>query len=79
MIVLGDLPRGGLGDSAKDKIYFLEHHPLTATLRAVRQKRYVILPGYDLDPSVRTVPALHRLIKGLQQQVSPLPIPNKEP
>lgn len=79
VIVLGDLPRGGLGDSAKDKIYFLEHHPLTATLRAVRQKRYVILPGYDLDPSVRTVPALHRLIKGLQQQVSPLPIPNKEP
>lgn len=79
VIVLGDLPRGGLGDSAKDKIHFLEHHPLTATLRAVRQKHYVILPGYDLDPSVRTVPALHRLIMGLQQQVSPLPIPNKEP
>ena len=32
-IVLGDLPRGGLGDSAADKIAFLEHHPLTATLR----------------------------------------------
>ncbi|QGH60034.1 ABC transporter substrate-binding protein [Serratia proteamaculans] len=79
LIVLGDLPRGGLGDSAKDKIYFLEHHPLTATLRAVRQKNYVILPGYDLDPSVRTVASLHRLITGLQQQALRLPTPNKEP
>lgn len=79
LIVLGDLPRGGLGDSAKDKIHFLEHHPLTASLRAVRQKRYVILPGYDLDPSVRTVAALHRLITGLQQQALRLPIANKEP
>ncbi|CAI0890939.1 ABC transporter substrate-binding protein [Serratia quinivorans] len=79
LIVLGDLPRGGLGDSAKDKIHFLEHHPLTATLRAVRQKNYVILPGYDLDPSARTVASLHRLITGLQQQALRLPTPNKEP
>lgn len=64
-IVLGDLPRGGFGDSAADKIAFLEHHPLTATLRAVRQRRYVILPGYDMDPSARTVAALGRLIRGL--------------
>lgn len=79
VIVLGDLPRGGLGDSAKDKIHFLEHHPLTSTLRAVRQKRYVILPGYDLDPSVRTLAALQRLIQGLQQQALGSPIPKKEP
>jgi iron complex transport system substrate-binding protein len=79
VIVLGDLPRGGLGDSAKDKIHFLEHHPLTATLRAVRQKRYVILPGYDLDPSVRTVAALQRLIQGLQQQALRTSLAKKEP
>lgn len=79
VIVLGDLPRGGLGDSAKDKIHFLEHHPLTATLRAVRQKRYVILPGYDLDPSVRTVAALQRLIVGLQQPALKISIAKKEP
>jgi iron complex transport system substrate-binding protein len=79
VIVLGDLPRGGLGDSAKDKIHFLEHHPLTSTLRAVRQKRYVILPGYDLDPSVRTLAALQRLIQGLQQQALGSSILKKEP
>jgi iron complex transport system substrate-binding protein len=79
VIVLGDLPRGGLGDSAKDKIHFLEHHPLTSTLRAVRQKRYVILSGYDLDPSVRTLAALQRLIQGLQQQALGSSILKKEP
>ncbi|WP_232734415.1 ABC transporter substrate-binding protein [Serratia sp. TKO39] len=79
-IVLGDLPRGGLGDSAADKIAFLEHHPLTATLRAVRQRRYVILPGYDMDPSARTVAALGRLIRGLAALPPQAPtFSNKEP
>ncbi|CAI0911789.1 vitamin B12-transporter protein BtuF [Serratia entomophila] len=79
VIVLGDLPRGGLGDSAADKIRFLERHPLTATLRAVRQRRYVIVPGYDMDPSARTLAALGRLIQGLQRQASGPQPPNKEP
>ncbi|WP_242452009.1 ABC transporter substrate-binding protein [Serratia marcescens] len=79
-IVLGDLPRGGFGDSAADKIAFLEHHPLTATLRAVRQRRYVILPGYDMDPSARTVAALGRLIRGLAALSPQAPtLSNKEP
>ncbi|WP_211129923.1 ABC transporter substrate-binding protein [Serratia surfactantfaciens] len=79
-IVLGDLPRGGLGDSAADKIAFLEHHPLTARLRAVRQRRYVILPGYDMDPSARTVAALGRLIRGLAALPPQVPtFSNKEP
>ncbi|MGP2682278.1 ABC transporter substrate-binding protein [Serratia marcescens] len=79
-IVLGDLPRGGFGDSAADKIAFLEHHPLTATLRAVRQRRYVILPGYDMDPSARTVAALGRLIRGLAALPPQTPtLSNKEP
>ena len=34
ILVLADLPRGGTGDSAKDKITFLEHFPLTSGLRA---------------------------------------------
>lgn len=67
VLVLGDLPRGGPGDSASDKIHFLETYPLTARMRAVKMRRYVILPGYDMDPSVRTVLALERLITGLQQ------------
>ena len=65
-IVVGDLRRGGPGDSAADKIAFLESNPFTAGMRAVRQKHYIILPGYDMDPSVRTIPALSRLVSQLQ-------------
>lgn len=67
VLVLGDLPRGGPGDSASDKIRFLETYPLTAGMRAVKMRRYVILPGYDMDPSARTVLALERLITQLQR------------
>lgn len=65
ILVLADLPRGGAGDSAKDKIAFLEHFPLTSGLRAVKEKKFIILPGYDMDPSVRSVDALDRLITSL--------------
>lgn len=68
VLVLADLPRGGSGDSAKDKIAFLEHHPLTASMRAVKEKQYLILPGYDMDPSVRSLDALDRLITLLFQR-----------
>lgn len=61
-LVLGDLHRGGPGDSARSKIDFLEHYPLTAGMRAVKEKHYIILPGYDMDASARSVPALHRLV-----------------
>ncbi len=62
VLVLGDLPRGGPGDSAREKIHFLEHYPATAAMRAVRHQRYIILPGADLDPSARSVFALQRLV-----------------
>ncbi|AFJ46829.1 periplasmic binding protein [Shimwellia blattae DSM 4481 = NBRC 105725] len=65
VLILGDLRRGTPGDSAADKIAYLEHNPITATMRAVRQRRYIILPGYDLDPSARSLYALERLITQL--------------
>lgn len=65
ILVLADLPRGSTGDSAKDKIAFLEHFPLTSGLRAVKEKKFIILPGYDMDPSIRSVEALDRLITSL--------------
>lgn len=61
-LILGDLQRGGDGDSARSKIDFLERNPLTAGMKAVRAKRYIILPGYDMDASARSVLALHRLV-----------------
>ncbi|MFS9416798.1 ABC transporter substrate-binding protein [Citrobacter sp. C411] len=61
-LVLGDLRRGGPGDSAQSKIDFLEHSPFTANMKAVKAKHYIILPGYDMDASARSVLALHRLV-----------------
>ncbi|WP_223261823.1 ABC transporter substrate-binding protein [Raoultella sp. 10-1] len=61
-LILGDLRRGGAGDSARSKIDFLEHYPLTAGMKAVKAKHYIILPGYDMDASARSVLALHRLV-----------------
>lgn len=65
-LVLGDLNRGGPGDSAKSKIEFLENNPLTAGMKAVKAKHYIILPGYDMDASARSVLALRRLITQMQ-------------
>ena len=64
-LVIGDLRRGGPGDSAREKIAFLESNPFTAQMRAVRLKRYLILPGYDMDPSARSALALERLVAGI--------------
>ncbi|EPF16287.1 ABC-type hemin transport system, periplasmic component [Cedecea davisae] len=65
ILVLADLPRGGAGDSAGDKIAFLNQFPLTAGLRAVKEKKFIILSGYDMDPSIRSLDALDRLIASL--------------
>ncbi|CAK9886734.1 MAG: hypothetical protein XXXJIFNMEKO3_03180 [Candidatus Erwinia impunctatus] len=65
-LVLDDLQRGGYGDSAGSKIDFLENNPLTAGMKAVEAKRYIILSGYDMDASARSVLALHRLVTQLQ-------------
>ncbi|TCV96799.1 ABC transporter substrate-binding protein [Biostraticola tofi] len=70
IIVIGDLHRGGPGDSAADKIAFLERHPLTAGMTAVKNRRYIILSGYDMDPSVRSIPALKRLVEQMQSIIN---------
>ncbi len=64
-LILGDLRRGAAGDSARSKIDFLEHNPLTADMKAVKAQHYIILPGYDMDASARSVLALHRLVTQL--------------
>lgn len=65
VLILGDLPRGGDGDSVEAKIAFLESDPVTSAMTAVKNKRYIVLPGIDLDPSARTVFALERLVNAL--------------
>ncbi|TDO37316.1 ABC transporter substrate-binding protein [Paractinoplanes brasiliensis] len=57
-IVVADLSRGGDGDSAQSKIGFLRSNPVTAHLDAVKNGRFVVVPGSSLDPSVRNVSAV---------------------
>jgi iron complex transport system substrate-binding protein len=66
VIALGDLRRDQeTGDRLDDKIKFLESDPVTKRLTAVREKRYVVLNGADMNPSIRTVDGTEKLAKAL--------------
>ena len=68
VLVLGDLKRTmQSGDTADDKIAYLESNPVTAQMDAVRNKRYVIVPGSSLDPSMRTVDLTEALARTLAE------------
>jgi len=66
VIALGDLRRAQeSGDLLEDKIRFLETNPVTKQLTAVREKRYVVLNGADMNPSIRTVDGTEKLAAAL--------------
>jgi iron complex transport system substrate-binding protein len=62
LLVLGDLQRDRFpGDRLDDKIAFLASDPLTRTLPAVQDERYIALHGAELNPSIRFVDALEKI------------------
>ncbi|GGS79048.1 ABC transporter substrate-binding protein [Streptomyces griseoviridis] len=66
-IVLGDLSRKSqTAETAAAKIRFLETNPATRHLTAVREKRYILLSGQAMNPSVRTVEGVERVAAGLR-------------
>lgn len=66
ILVLGDLTRRRYeGDSLAAKKQFLESNPVTRKLTAVRDKRYVVLTGSELDPGIREVDAIQKLAAGI--------------
>ncbi|GHC41437.1 ABC transporter substrate-binding protein [Streptomyces flavofungini] len=66
-IVIGDLSeRGKPGDSAADKLKAIRANPVMSKLDAVGKKRFIEIPGTEMDPSVRTVGALPRLAAGMK-------------
>ncbi|MBB5965853.1 ABC transporter substrate-binding protein [Planomonospora venezuelensis] len=68
VIVIGDLSeRGRPGDSAEEKIAMMRENPLAAKLTAVREGRFIEVPGVELDPSVRTVNTLRLVADGLER------------
>ncbi|WP_024794243.1 ABC transporter substrate-binding protein [Tomitella biformata] len=68
VLVLGDLARNRFpGDLLADKIAFLESDPLTMTMPAVQNKRYISLHGAEMNPSIRTVDGAEKMASGLQE------------
>jgi iron complex transport system substrate-binding protein len=48
------------------KIEFLETNPVTQRLPAVTDKRYIVVNGADLNPSIRTVDGVEKVAAALQ-------------
>ena len=66
VIVLGDLTRKSqTAETGKAKIEFLESNPVTREMEAVKNKRYILLSGGDLNPSIRTVDGVEKVAAGL--------------
>ncbi|RII08068.1 corrinoid ABC transporter substrate-binding protein [Streptomyces sp. YIM 130001] len=68
VLVIGDLTRKSqTAESAKRKIAFLESHPVTKKLRAVRDERYVLLSGQAMNPTIRTVEGIEQVAAKLRE------------
>ena len=67
VIVLADLTRGNDGDSAAAKIAFLESNPVAQRLTAVRERRWIAIPGSAMDPGLRSVDAIEAVTDGLHE------------
>lgn len=67
-LVLADLSRRTIdGDALEAKIAFLESNPVTSRLAAVQEKRYIVVNGADLNPSIRTVDGAEKVADGLRR------------
>jgi len=68
IIVLGDLSeRGSPGDTAEEKIEMLSSEPGVSYLGAVTDAQYIVVPGIEMDPSIRSVNTLNLFVEGLKQ------------
>jgi iron complex transport system substrate-binding protein len=67
VLVIGDLTRDSeTAESAKKKIAFLESNPVTKNMDAVKHKRYVLLSGQAMNPTIRTVEGVEKVAAGLR-------------
>ncbi len=67
-LVLADLSRRSVtGDALDSKIQFLESNPVTQRLSAVQNRRYIVVNGADLNPSIRTVDGIEKVADALRE------------
>ncbi|GAA3651449.1 ABC transporter substrate-binding protein [Microbacterium marinilacus] len=64
-IVLADLTRGYPGDTVEEKVDFLTSDPLMSQLEAVREERFIVVPGQYMDPSINSVKAVPAVAQGI--------------
>ncbi|EFL28565.1 iron compound ABC transporter, periplasmic iron compound-binding protein [Streptomyces himastatinicus ATCC 53653] len=68
VLVIGDLSRKQeSAETAAKKIAFLESNPVTRSMDAVRHKRYVLLSGQAMNPSIRTVDGIEKVADALRR------------
>ncbi|MFD7963377.1 ABC transporter substrate-binding protein [Streptomyces zaomyceticus] len=67
VLVIGDLTRRSQSaESAARKIEFLESDPVTRNMTAVKRKRYVLLSGQAMNPTLRTVEGVEKVAAALR-------------
>ncbi|MEW1721856.1 ABC transporter substrate-binding protein [Streptomyces sp. NPDC093109] len=66
-LVIGDLTRKSqTAETAAKKIEFLESNPVTKKMDAVKHKRYVLLSGQAMNPTIRTVEGVEKVAAALR-------------
>ncbi|MFI9024471.1 ABC transporter substrate-binding protein [Streptomyces sp. NPDC053560] len=67
VLVIGDLTRKSeTAETAAKKIEFLSENPVTKNMDAVKHKRYVLLSGQSMNPTIRTVEAVEKVAAALR-------------
>ncbi|MFI9779603.1 ABC transporter substrate-binding protein [Streptomyces sp. NPDC051956] len=67
VLVIGDLTRRSqTAESAAKKIEFLESNAVTKNMTAVKKKRYVLLSGQAMNPTIRTVEGVEQVAAKLR-------------
>ncbi|MGW6912873.1 ABC transporter substrate-binding protein [Kitasatospora sp. NPDC054939] len=67
VIVLADLTRGEPNDTAQEKIALLKKDPLTNKLAAVKDDRFISIPGSHMDPGYGSASVVPALVDGLNR------------
>ncbi|RLP08259.1 ABC transporter substrate-binding protein [Propionibacterium australiense] len=68
VLVIGDLTRKSqTAETADAKIEYLKSNPVTAQMDAVRNERFIIVAGGDMNPSIRNVDLAEKLSAGMKQ------------
>ncbi len=68
VLVLGDLTRKSqTAESGRAKIEFLESNPVTREMDAVKNRRYILVTGAEMNPSLRTVYGIENVAAGLRR------------